>query len=160
MMVFLEGVFMCFWLLMLCVIGIANGPVGLVVFYEKDVQDRAVEMGYTTREKIRRTNLITGIALFVPLLVLIPLMVYGINGALGFWDGFWQMLAILGIMGLFDRLFIDGYWVGHTKAWEIPNTEDLRPYIPRKTLIGKWVGTLVGHPLLAAIIAGVMTLVR
>ena len=99
MMVFLEGVFMCFWLLMLCVIGIANGPVGLVVFYEKDVQERAVEMGYTTREKIRRTNLITGLALFVPLLVLIPLMVYGINGALGFWDGFWQAARLPGLRG-------------------------------------------------------------
>ena len=28
----LEGIVMCFVLLIICVIGIANGPVGLVVF--------------------------------------------------------------------------------------------------------------------------------
>ena len=113
----------------ICVVGIANGPVGLVVFYEQEVKDRVVELGLTTKEKIQKTSIITVIALFVPMLVLVPLMVYGINGAKGFWDGYWQMLAILMISGLFDRIFIDWWWVGHTKAWIIPGTEDLMPYI-------------------------------
>lgn len=54
MLILLEGFVMCFILLLICVIGIANGPVGLVVFYEKDVQDRVVELGYTTKEKIKK----------------------------------------------------------------------------------------------------------
>ena len=54
--------------------------------------------------------------------------------------------------------FIDWFWVGKTKAWVIPGTEDLMPYIPKKTLIGKWLGTLIGYPILAAIMAGIMTL--
>ena len=29
--------------------------------------------------------------------------------------------------GLFDRLFIDWYWGGKTKAWIIEGTEDLIP---------------------------------
>ena len=33
--VVMEGIIMAFWLLFICVVGIANGPVGLVVFYEK-----------------------------------------------------------------------------------------------------------------------------
>ena len=33
MLVFLEGLVMFFILLIICVIGIANGPVGLVNFY-------------------------------------------------------------------------------------------------------------------------------
>ena len=86
-------------------------------------------------------------------------MVYGLNGATGFLDGFWQMTVILLIQGLFDRFFIDWYWVGHTKAWIIPGTEDLRPYIPKKTLIGKWISTLVVNPLIAAIAAGVAMLI-
>lgn len=44
------------------------------------------------------------------------------------------------IANLFDRFFIDEWWVGHTKAWLIPGTEDLRPYNPAKTKITKWVG--------------------
>ena len=43
-MAVLEGVAMCFVLLIICVVGIANGPVGMVFFYEKEVQqtDRSV----------------------------------------------------------------------------------------------------------------------
>lgn len=159
MIILLEGIVMSFLLLIVCVIGIANGPVGLVVLYEKDVRDRVVELGYTTKEKIRKSFIITSIVLFAPILFLVPIMVYYINGVVGFWNGFWQMTIILWIMGLFDRLFIDWYWVGHTKAWIIPGTEDLQPYIPTKVVIGKWLGTIIGFPIIAAIIAGVMTLV-
>lgn len=159
MLLIMEGIVMSFALLIVCVIGIANGPVGLVVLYEEDVQARVVELGYTTKEKIRKSLIVTSIALFAPMLILTPLMVYGINGAEGFWDGFWQMTVVLWIMGVFDRFFIDWYWVGHTKAWIIPGTEDLRPYIPKKVLIRKWVATVIGNPIIAAAIAGVMTLV-
>ena len=159
-MILIEGIVMCFVLLIICVVGKANGPVGLVVFYEQEVKDRVVALGLTTKEKIQKTSIITVIALFVPMLVLVPLMVYGINGAKGFWDGYWQMLAILMISGLFDRIFIDWWWVGHTKAWIIPGTEDLMPYIYGKTLVGKWLGTVVGFPILAAILAGVMQLIQ
>ena len=158
-MLIIEGIVMCFVLLIICVIGIANGPVGLVVFYEQEVKDRVVELGLTTKEKIQKTSIITVAALFIPMLVLVPLMVYGINGAKGFWDGYWQMLAILMISGLFDRIFIDWWWVGHTKAWIIPGTEDLMPCIYGKTLVKKWLGTLVGFPILAAILAGIMQLI-
>ena len=159
MILIIEGIVMCFILLIICVVGIANGPVGLVVFYEQEVKDRVVELGMTTREKIKRISILTMIALFVPMIVLVPLMVYGINGARGFWNGFWQMLVILMISGLFDRIFIDWWWVGHTKAWIIPGTEDLRPYIHGKMLVKKWVGTLVGFPILAAVLAGIMQLI-
>ena len=159
-MILVEGIVMCFVLLIICVVGIANGPVGLVVFYEQEVKNRVVELGLTTKEKIRKTSIITVIALFVPMLVLVPLMVYGINGAKGFWDGYWQMLVILMISGLFDRIFIDWWWVGHTKAWIIPGTEDLMPYIYGKTLVRKWLGTVVGFPIFAAILAGVMQLIQ
>lgn len=158
MLLFIEGIVMCFVLLLVCVIGIANGPVGLVVLYEEDVQERVVELGYTTKEKIRKSFIITCIALFAPILILTPLMVYGINGVAGFWDGFWQMTIVLWIAGLFDRFFIDWYWVGKTKAWIIPGTEDLKPYIPKNVIIRKWLGTIVGYPLIAALIAGIMLL--
>ena len=32
-------------------------------------------------------------------------------------------------MNVIDRFLVDDWWVGHTKAWIIPGTEDLRPYI-------------------------------
>ena len=158
MLLILEGIVMCFVLLIVCVVGIANGPVGLVLLYESDVQQRVVELGLTTKEQIKRNFILCSIALFVPQFILPPLMVYGINGATGFWDAFWQMSIILWIQGIFDRFFIDWYWVGKTKAWEIPGTEDLKPYIPTKVILRKWIRTVVLYPLIAAIVAGIMQL--
>lgn len=158
MLILLESIAMCFLLLIICVVGIANGPVGSVYFYEQEVQEKVVELGLTTKEKIKNGYTIAGIALFVPILLFVPAMVYFINGARGFWDIFLQLTVIFLIMGLFDRLFIDWYWVGKTKAWYIPGTEELMPYIPKKTLIKKWIGTVIGYPLLAAILSGVMSL--
>ena len=159
MILIIEGLAMCLVLLIFCVIGIAyDGPVGLVTFYEDDVKTRVIELGLTTEEKIRKSAIISGIAVFIPMLLLIPYMVYGINGAVGFIQGFTQMLVIVLMYGLFDRLFIDWYWVGKTNAWNIPGTEDLQPYIPKKTLFRKWFGTLVIHPLFYALVAWVMTL--
>lgn len=159
MWILLEGLAMCFILLVTCVIAIANGPVGGVGLYEEDVQKRVVELGYTTERKIKQRVILLSIAMFVPLLTLVPLMVYYINGAEGFWQGFWQMSGIMWIMGIFDRLFIDWYWVGHTKAWEIPGTEDLKPYIPASALLRKWIFTVIGFPTIAALIAGVVALI-
>lgn len=159
MLILLESIAMCFLLLIICVVGIANGPVGSVYFYEQEVQEKVVELGLTTKEKIKNGYTIAGIALFVPILLFVPAMVYFINGARGFWDIFLQLTVIFLIMGLFDRLFIDWYWVGKTKAWYIPGTEELMPYIPKKTLIKKWIGTFIGYPLLAAILSGVMSLI-
>ena len=48
-MILVEGIVMCFVLLIICVVGIANGPVGLVVFNEQEVKNRVVELGLTTR---------------------------------------------------------------------------------------------------------------
>lgn len=159
MLVILEGIVMCFILLIICVVGIANGPIGLVTFFEQDVKDRVVELKLTTKDKIKKQTIISSILLFVPIIFLVPYMIYGINGVTEFKDGFIQMTIILLIVGLFDRLFIDWYWVGHTKTWEIKGTEDLKPYIPKRTLFKKWFGTIVTYPLYSLLIAWIMTFI-
>ena len=141
------------------VISISNGAVGGVALYENDVQERVVELGYTTKKKIKKSFVIMALAMYIPLFTLVPFMVYYINGAHTFYDGFIQMTIIMWIVGIFDRLFIDWYWVGHTKAWNIPNTEDLKPYIPKKPLLVKWTFTIVGFPIIAAMIAGIVNLI-
>ena len=156
----IESIVMCFVLLITCIVAIANGPVGGVALYEADVQKRVVELGYITEKQIKKSLIYISLSMFVPLFTLVPFMVYFINGADGFWDPFWQMTAIMWIMGLFDRFFIDWYWVGHTKAWLIPKTEDLMPYIPKKALLRKWGFTVVGFPIIAAIISYAMDIFK
>ena len=84
--------------------------------------------------------------------------VYGINGAKGFVQGFWQLLVILSIMNLIDRFLIDGYWVGYTNAWGIPGTEDLKPYITAEEKRKKWLFGTVGMAVIAAVLAAIMTI--
>ena len=62
-------------------------------------------------------------------------------------------------MNLIDRFLIDDYWVGHTKAWIIPGTEDLRPYITAKDKKKKWIMGTAVMALLAAILSGIMALI-
>ncbi|MBR4223296.1 MAG: hypothetical protein IKR73_00640 [Oscillospiraceae bacterium] len=158
-MLIIECIADCFLLIMSCIVAIANGPVGMVYFYEKEVQERAISNGLTTQEKIDRGIKLYLLYSVIPLIVFPLIAVYGVNGARSFGEGFIQILVIIMATGLFDRIFIDWYWVGKTKAWIIEGTEDLRPYIYGKTLIGKWVGTLIGFPILAAILAGAMSLI-
>lgn len=155
----LESVVVCFLLLVPCVVAIANGVHEAAFLFEKDVQDRVVEKGLITRERLARNLKVFRLSALIPLIVFILLAVYGINGARGFWTPFWQIYVLAMAEGLFDRGFIDWYWVGHTKAWTIPGTEDLKPYIPRKRLIVKWLTVIVGNPLIAAVLSGIMLLV-
>ena len=157
MLIIMEGIVLCFILLIYCVIGIANGPEKFTVFYEKDVQDTAIKLGYTTKKEIKKQTIISVIVLYLPCFILVPFMVCYINGAKEFSEIFIQSLIIMYIMGLFDRFFVDLYWVEHTKAWNIPNTEELKPYIPKKMKIFKWIGTIIGFALIALIIAIIMS---
>jgi len=159
--IIIEGLLLGALLWLYCAIGIRNGAVGMVFLYHKDVQERCVQLGMTTEKKIKQDRRIFKILGISSYIIYVLVCVYVINGARGFWPAFWQMFVILSIANVIDRLLIDEYWVGHTKAkaWEIPGTEDLKPYIDRKDKIGKWLMGTVGFALLCAILAGIMTFI-
>jgi len=152
----LECIVICFILLIPCVVAIANGVEQATFLFEKDVQERVVQMGLVTRERLNRNRKVFKLATLIVMIAFVLWAVYGINEARGFWQPFRQILLLTMAEGLFDRFFIDWYWVGHTKAWTIPGTEDLKPYIPQKTLIVKWALVIIGNPIIAAALAGLM----
>ena len=84
--------------------------------------------------------------------------VYKLSGAKGFVQGFWQLLVILSVMNLIDRFWVDGYWGGHTNAWEIPGTKDLKPYITAKDKGKKWLFGTIGMAIISAALAAIMML--
>lgn len=155
--VLIEGIVLCFVLLLICVINIQNGPVGGVHYYEQPVKERVIELGLITEKEIQKNRRISGIFLMAALIILAPWMVFAVNGVCTFRDGFLQLTAMYLVLGIFDRVFIDWYWVGHTRAWIIPGTEDLLPYIHKETWIKKIVLTVVLYPLLAALLSWLVT---
>ena len=155
----LEGLSLGFLLCLVCAIGIRGGAIGMVHLYDQKVQDRVVKLGMTTRDVIRKRSLRFK-GLCVPgYMIYVLICVYWVNDARGFLPGFWQSSVILSIMNLIDRFLIDGYWVGHTDAWIIPGTEDLRPYITTKDKKRKWIMGTVGMVVIAAILSGIMSLI-
>ena len=156
MVLILECIVVCFILLVPCVVAIANGTENAAFLFEKEVEERVLKIGLITEERLeknRKRFRFWGLSVMIAFILF---AVYGINGARGFRSPFWQIYALAMAEGLFDRFFIDWYWVGHTDAWTIPGTQDLKPYIPRKAKILKWGMTLVGSVVIAAALAGVM----
>ena len=156
--VILEGLGLGALLVLVCAVGICKGAVGMVHLYSPAVQQRCVKLGLTSPERIRRNSLLFKAVCIPGYIGYVLVCVYGINGARSFAAGFWQLLVILSVMNLMDRFLIDEWWVGHTKAWTIPGTEDLKPYIPSSVKLKKWLFGTLGMAVIAAVLAGVMTL--
>ena len=156
--VILEGIGLGVMLILVCAIGIRKGAVGMVHLYSKEVQERCVTLGLTTHAKIKRNALIFKAVCVPGYIAYVLVCVYAFNGARGFLAGFWQMLVILSVMNLMDRFLVDDFWVGHTKAWTIPGTEDLKPYITAKDKAKKWLFGTAGMAVISAALAAIMML--
>ena len=152
----LEGLGLGILLILVCAIGIRKGAVGMVHLYSPEVQDRCVKLGLTTHKEIKRNALLFKAVCVPGYIAYVLVCVYAFNGARGFLAGFWQLLVILSVMNLIDRFLIDGYWVGRTKAWTIPGTEDLKPYITAKDKAKKWLFGTVGMVVISAVLAAIM----
>ena len=154
--VILEGLGLGILLILVCAIGIRKGAVGMVHLYSPEVQDRCVKLGLTTHEKIKRNALLFKAVCVPGYIAYVLVCVYPVNGARGFLAGFWQLLVILSVMNLIDRFWVDDYWVGHTNAWTIHGTEDLKPYITPKDKAKKWLCGTVGMAVISAVLAAIM----
>ena len=154
----LEGLILSGLLVGFCVWGIRDGAHNMAYLYHKDVQERCFAQGLITPERLRRNSLQFRLLAIPSYFAVLLVSVYVINGARGFVSGFWQMTVILMLVNLTDRLLIDEFWVGHTAAWIIPGTEDLRPYIDGRDKAEKWLMGTLGFALLAAGLSWVMTL--
>ena len=150
----LEGLGLGALLVLVCAVGIHKGAVGMAHLYDAKVQERCVALGLTTKEKIKQNSLRFKLICVPGYLAYVLICVYAVNGAQTFWGGFWQCFVILSVMNLIDRLGIDGYWVGHTKAWVIPGTEDLMPYISKADKQKKWLFGTLGMAMISLLLAG------
>ena len=157
--VILEGLGLGVLLVLVCAFGIRKGAVGMVHLYSAAVQERCVAQGLTTHERIKRNAILFKLCCLPGYIAYVLVFVYAVNGARGFVSGFWQLLVILSVMNLIDRFLIDDWWVGHTRAWTIPGTEDLKPYITAADKRKKWAFGTIGMAVISAVLAGIMALI-
>ena len=80
------------------------------------------------------------------------------NGVDAFWLAYWQALLFLEVMNWYDGVVIDRLWVGHSRFWIIPGTEDI-PFVQTWPQVLKKRGILTLIWLVgAAIVAGIIVL--
>lgn len=152
--VFLEGLGLGALLVLVCAVGIRKGAVGMVHLYNIEVQERCVELGLISKEKIRQKVILLKAVCLPIYLIYLFLCLFVINQAENFFATFYQSFVILFVMNLVDRFLIDELWVGHTKAWIIPGTEDLMPYITKADKRKKWLAGTFGMAIIALVLAG------
>ncbi len=109
-------------------IAVGDNAVNGLYFYPQPVQDRAIALGLTDRETVRRRFRRFMTAFYLVMLVAL-LGIVGIwNGVRDFGSAYWQSLLFLEVMNVYDGVAIDKLWVGHSRFWQLPGAEDL-PYV-------------------------------
>ena len=79
------------------------------------------------------------------------------NGISDFWTAYVQSLILLEVMNWYDGIVIDKLWVGKSKFWIIPGTEDI-PFVQTWKQVLKKRGILtliwiIGSFIVAGLIA-------
>lgn len=135
---------------------VKDGAIGAVHLYPKAVQQRVIDLGLTTEDKINKRKKfiqLFGVALY---LVAVLLIVFVWNGSRDFFTITWQVYLLLEGMNLYDCFIIDTLWVKRSKFWIIPGTEDLvKEYISTREQVKKRIIVSILYVFIAFLVAGI-----
>ena len=155
-MIILQLILYCALFTLMVTIGVGNNALNGLYFYPKPVQEKVYALGLTDRETVGRKRKRFMIAFFAVMAVALLLIIRVWNGVHTFWPAYLQALLFLEVMNWYDGIVIDRLWVGHSRFWVIPGTEEV-PFVQtwpqvlkkRGILTAIWV---VGAAIIAAIV--------
>ena len=107
---------------------VRGGAIDGLYFYPKPVQERAFEIGLTTREVMQKKRKVFMTEFYVVMLATLVLIIGLWNRISDFKTAYLQALLFLEIMNIYDGIVIDKIWVGYSKFWNLPGCEDI-PYV-------------------------------
>lgn len=140
-------------------LGVGNNALNGLYFYPKPVQERVYELGLTTRAVVSRRRKTFMTAFFLVMAAALVLIIGLWNGVRDFATAYWQALLFLEVMNWFDGIVIDRLWVGHSRFWVIPGTEEI-PFVQSWPQVIKKRGILTLIWVAgAALVAGIVVLV-
>jgi hypothetical protein len=138
---------------------VRGGAIDGMYFYPKAVQDRAIEIGLTTRETMNRKRKIFMTEFYIVMLTTLVLIIGLWNNVSDFKAAYLNALLFLEVMNWYDGIVIDEVWVRYSKFWVIPGCEDI-PYVQTiKQMLKKRLFLTLVWVIGAAIVAGIVTLV-
>lgn len=127
-MLIIQAFLICFLLTAIVKIAVGNDAVNGAYFYPKEIQQRLIELGRTDQKTIGRKRKICMTFFYVVLPVAMLLIIGCWNRVSDFKTAYLQALLFLEVMNWYDGFIIDKLWVGCSKFWKIPGTEDL-PFV-------------------------------
>ena len=157
-MIVLQLVLFCVLFTLMVKLAVGGSALNGLYFYPKPVQEKVYALGLTDRETVARKRKHFMIPFFLVMLSALVLIIGLWNGVRRFWPAYWQALLFLEVMNWYDGIVIDRLWVGHSRFWIIPGTEEI-PFVQTWPQVMKKRGILtliwiVG----AALVAGIVVL--
>jgi hypothetical protein len=157
-MIILQLVLFCALFTLMVKIAVGNNALNGLYFYPKPVQEKAYELGLTDRETVAKKRKLFMTAFFAVMAAALISIIRVWNGIQSFWTAYLQALIFLEVMNWYDGIVIDRLWVGHSRFWVIPGTEEI-PFVQTWPQILKKRGILTLIWIAGAvIIAGIVVL--
>ena len=157
-MIVLQLILFCALFTLMVKTGVGNNALNGLFFYPKPVQEKVYELGLTDRETVAKKRKGFMIAFFAAMAAALILIIRVWNGIHSFWAAYLQALLFLEVMNWYDGIVIDRLWVGHSRFWVIPGTEEI-PFVQTWPQVLKKRGILTLIWIAgAALIAGIVVL--
>lgn len=107
---------------------VKDGAINGLFFYPKEVQKRAFEIGLAEPEDMKKKRNRFMLLFYLVMLGALLLIIGLWNQAKDFKTAYFMALLFLEVMNWYDGIVIDKIWVGHSKFWILPGTEDI-PFV-------------------------------
>ena len=127
-MIALELILYCLLFTMMVRYAVRGGAIDGLYFYPKIVQERAIEIGLTTKEVMQRKKKIFMTEFYIIMLVALVLIIGVLHRVSDFKTAYLLALLFLEVMNWYDGIVIDKIWVGHSKFWILAGCEEL-PFV-------------------------------
>ena len=156
-MIALELILYCLLFTMMVRYAVRGGAIDGLYFYPKIVQERAIEIGLTTKEVMQRKKKIFMTEFYIIMFVALVLRIGVLHSVSDFKTAYLLALLFLEVMNWYDGIVIDKIWVGHSKFWILAGCEEL-PFVQTWKQVLKKRGLLtliwiVGAVIVAEIVA-------
>ena len=156
-MIIVQLLLFCALFTLMVKIAVWDNALNGLFFYPKPVQEKAFELGLVRRDTIALKRKRFMVPFFLVMGVSLVLIIGLWNGIHTFRPAYLQALLFLEVMNWYDGIVIDRLWVGHSRFWVIPGTEEI-PFVQTWPQVLKKRGILTLIWLAgAAMVAGMVT---
>ncbi len=159
MITVIQLILFCLLFTLMVRYSVRGGAVNGLFYYPKTVQERAFEIGLSTREEMKKKRKIFMTEFYAVMGIALVLIIAFWNKVTDFKTAYLQALLFLEVMNWYDGIVIDKIWVGHSKFWILPGCEDLSFVQTWKQMFKKRIILTLIWVAGAAIVAGIVVLI-